>query len=109
MQQEKELTKFESRVLNIFWASTIAYTMGAILSSTNALNIKLCQGIQALGVVGMIPSLLLLCKAKMDSAYLRVLFPLYIIWFVVIIAKGQHLSLSYDYLKDFLFGFNSNG
>lgn len=109
MLQKTELSKFESRVLNIFWASTIAYTLGAILSSTNALNIKVCQGIQALGVLGMIPSLILLCKAKIDSSYLRVIFPLYIIWFVVIIARGQHLSFSYDYLKDFLFGFNSNG
>ena len=108
---EEQLTigKTEIRYLNIFWIGLILYSVGAIFSATEALNIKLCQAVQALGVVAMIPFAILLCRKKIDSAYLRPMFLLYMVWLIFVIFRGKSTSLSYGFIKDFLFGFNNNG
>ncbi len=109
ISKETKPKKSELSYLTIFWLGLILYSFGAIFSSTGALNIKLSQAIQALGVAAMIPTGIFLAQVKINSGYLRVMFLLYFTWLITIIFRRHILSLNYDSVKDFLFGFNNGG
>src|SRR5690348_2362432 len=102
-------SKREIIMLNIFWGGALLFELGSCISATGVLSIKQSQAIQAAGVVPMLIGVVTLVKLKMDSGYLRLIFPLLIIWNLFIIFRAENLSLKYDFFKDFFFGSNDSG
>jgi len=95
--------------LNIFWIGLLLYSAGSVLNSSTMLNGSICQAIQTIGLICMLYTSLFLIKKKIDSRYLRVMLILYVIWHMAIIFRGHGLSFNYSFMKEFLFGVNSNG
>jgi len=80
------------------------YMVGFFLGYASPLYIRISQAIESVALVVFIPTFVLLIKARFDSTYLRAWFFVYILWFLVIFARSNNASFSYDYVKVFLFG-----
>lgn len=109
MDKYKNIPRYKMVDHSIFWSGLLLYSFGGIIASSDSLNIKLCQGIQTLGLVAMFYAGIFLCRLKIDSGYLKTMFFLYFIWLIVIIIRGIGIPFGYSDIKEFLFGINNGG
>jgi len=95
------VTSRERQLLNLFWFGFILYTLSYTLSTTQSVNFIVCQSLQLVGIFIFIISSAFLIKIRFQNNYLKVLYPLYLIWLVVVIVRG--ISFEYDFIKIMLF------
>lgn len=95
------ITLNESRFLNLFWAGFLTYTIGFTIGTTGVMSLAAAQLLQVVGLVLFIPSSFAIIKFKLDSNYLKIIYPLYLIWMLVTVWRG--LSFDYASLKTTLF------
>jgi hypothetical protein len=95
--------KFKFSNLNIFWLGFSIYSLTVVFGATQAVNIKILQGIQIVGLILMFKSIISLVRFKFDNEYLRIIYTIYCGWLFIMILKGYHLLTDYTYLKSFLF------
>ena len=88
--------------LNLFWLGFIIYTLSFALSTTWLyVSYVVCQSIQIVGLILLVPPLFSLVKFKLKNSYLRILFIAYMIWMVGIVARGFQFNITF--LKQMLF------
>lgn len=97
------ITSKQLRNLNFFYLGFIIYTLGYSISSTNLINIKICQAFQIPGLILMFITGISLIQFKFDNPYLKIIYTIYIIWLLTVIIRGNNIFFSYNYLKGFLF------
>jgi hypothetical protein len=91
----------KSRELNLFWIGFIIYSAAYTLTTTTTVSYVLCQTIESIGLVLIIPSTIKLIKWRFSSSYLRTTFFLYCCWQATIIARG--FNFDYENIKLMLF------
>jgi hypothetical protein len=97
------ISKKKSKGLDFFWYGFALYTISAVFAGTDDLYIgaAACQGLQiaALGIIiiGAVDSM----KYKFDSKYLQIIFTIYILYSLTIVARG--LQTDFKSLKGMLF------
>ncbi len=106
---ESPIGKYHRRYLILFWSGVILFTAVNVIVTTNAVDIRIGQAVQAIGLAVVFYSAIFLCKPKIDSDYLRVLFILYCTWSLIIVVRRNGVPLNYSTIKDFLFGYNNGG
>ena len=96
-----DLTVYQTRALNIFWAGFLIYILGYVLGTTETINQIICQLIQSIGIVLFLPPGFYLAKANIKNSYLRILFTIYSIYILIVVFRG--ITFRYDSLKYLLF------
>lgn len=96
-----QTSKNQLKPLNIFWTGFILYTLGYAISTTGHVNISLCQLVEAVGLVLVIPTGIYLSKFKIESKYLATIFVIYAIWLLTVIGRG--INFDYNSIKQMLF------
>ena len=91
----------ELKVLNIFWAGFIIYTSAFTISITEQVNFTVCNLIQIIGLVIMVPTILILIRLRIENKYLQMTFLVYYFWSILVILRG--FLLEYDFIKQMLF------
>jgi len=89
--------------LNIFWIGFIIYSLGSALVATDRLDVKICQGIEIIGLILFFVKLIALVQFKFDNSYLAVMYVIYCAWLLGVIFRKPHDLANYSYLKSFLF------
>jgi len=89
------------RFLNYFWIGFILYTASYALATTTVVNYIFCQGLQIIGIIIFVPSAIKLISWKFTNHYLQVIFIIYSIWQLTIIARAT--TFDYANIKDMLF------
>ncbi|WP_373549793.1 hypothetical protein [Haliscomenobacter sp.] len=95
------LPRKDQLLLDLFWLGFMLYTIGYAVAQTTYVNWIVCQAFQSLGLAlfwaGLFPQL----RFAFDNFYLRVLFVLYFVWLMGVIARG--ITFDYDLIKGMLF------
>lgn len=91
----------ESRIFNFFWLGFIIYTFAFILSISELVSYSMCNAMQALGLMFLVPSAILLLRFKFENNYLRVILIIFFIWQLGIILRG--FQFDYVFIKQMLF------
>lgn len=95
------VTKKQLKSLDFFWLGFIIYTLGDTFSTL--INIKVCQGVQILGLVLIVIKIPNVIQLRIKNQYLKFMYWLYCIWLFSLIIKDYALLTDYVYLKSFLF------
>src|SRR5215472_15390370 len=85
----------------LFWLGLIIYSAAYTFSYTGILNDNVWNPIQAIGLLLTIPAAANLFRFKIENPYLRLIFTLYCLWVIFILARG--FSLNYKFIKLMLF------
>lgn len=93
--------KKELQILNFFWAGFILYSSAFTISTSGMINYTVCNILQILGLIVLIPSAMLLIRLEFDNSYLSLVFMIYFIWQIGVIIRG--FIFSYEYLKQIIF------
>ena len=97
------LLKKQEKFLNFFWLGFFIYSTGLIIASSGYLSYKICQAIQALGLILFVIASINLIKFKLNNEYLRIIYTLYFAWLISIVIRGLEFPIGYDVIKEFLF------
>ncbi|MEP6950542.1 MAG: hypothetical protein ABI863_14755 [Ginsengibacter sp.] len=89
--------------LNFFWIGFMIYTLCSAITQTDRLNIKICQGLQIIGLIFIFTSIFSLIQLKFDNPWLRFIYVLYSAWLLSVIYRGGSSLGEYSYIKDFFF------
>lgn len=92
-------TKTDTFLL-LFLLGFFLYTLFYSLTATRFPHI-IGQGFQSIGIVLMFVGGYRILQWKFESAYLRLIFTIYIIWLLGVMVRG--FTLNYDLIKTFLF------
>lgn len=96
----QKLTLSETKFVNLFFIGFILYCIGFSLASSGVVYYILCSAIQIVGVMLFLPSAFKIIDLRIDNAYLRILFYIYLIYLVFIISRG--FSVEYYTIRDLL-------
>ena len=104
-QKEKTSSKSLKLASDLFWLGLIIYATSYTISTTEQVNFVICNLFQVLGLFLLLPSAALLIHLKIENNYLKVVFPIYILWLILTVVRG----IQFDYLtiKQLLFDPNS--
>lgn len=89
--------------LNLFWLGFIIYTLSWAIGRTERIDIKICQGIQVIGLVMLFFYAVSLIEFKFNNGYLRFIYIIYCGWLLGVVFRNLHDLANYSYLKDFFF------
>lgn len=95
--------------LQLFWLGFFLFTLASIIAATEYVNIKLCQAVQAIGFVMLVLGTIKNIEFKFDSLYLKTIFYIYILWLFITVIRGFEFPISFDFLKEFIFGGANHG
>ncbi len=87
--------------LNLFWTGFIIYSASFALSTATTVSYILCQILQILGLMLLVPTAMMLIQWKFDNNYLKILYVLYGIWLLIVIFRG--FVFDYGNIKFMLF------
>lgn len=93
----------QAKNLKFFWIGFMIYTLSSAITQTDRLNIKICQGLQIIGLVLIFTRMFSLIQFKFDNAWLRFIYILYAAWLLSVIYRGAGSLAEYSYIKDFFF------
>lgn len=98
------LVRFSSPVsivrnLNIFWISVILYSAGFTFSSSLYSLAIVFQGLQIIGIAGLIFSMVNLIEVEKLNVYFLIIFIIYILWQVFFVARGDFHNLNKEEVK----------
>jgi len=93
--------KRTDKILNYFWIGFILYTASYALATTTAVNYILCQGLQIIGILILVPTSIRLISWKFTNQYLRAVFIIYSIWQLSVILRATNFD--YANIKDLMF------
>ncbi|OOG68950.1 hypothetical protein B0E43_21815, partial [Algoriphagus sp. A40] len=88
-----------ARGLNIFWISVILFSTGYTFSSSLYSLAAIFQGLQIIGLVGFLFSVLSLASIEKHSVYLSLLLIVYILWQIFFIIRGDFIDMDYEEVK----------
>lgn len=94
--------QMKGNIFLTFWASIITYSIGYLLSITDHVPYIFCRLMMALGLGGMVYSMLLLTKFRITNSYFRFIFIIYSIWQIYIIKEALY-DFNYEMLSTYLF------
>ncbi|WP_299819021.1 hypothetical protein [uncultured Pontibacter sp.] len=89
------------KTLHVFWAGFIIYTVGFTMSTSGDANYRICNAAQLLGVLLLAPAAIRLIDFSYENKYLKVMYTLYCLWLLFVVARG--FSLEYGFVKKTLF------
>ncbi|MBN7810767.1 hypothetical protein J0A68_07365 [Algoriphagus sp. H41] len=92
--------------MNIFWISVILFSAGYTFSSSIYPIAALFQGLQVLGLVGLMFSIFQLASFNQMSVYIQLLLPIYVIWQLYFLLRGDFEGLKYEDVKSLIFSGN---
>jgi hypothetical protein len=95
------ITLNQSRFLNLFWTGFITYSVGFTIGTTGIISLPAAQLLQVVGLLLFIPSSFGVIKYQLDNNYLKLIFPLYLLWMLITVWRG--LSFDYASIKTTLF------
>ncbi|HSF55795.1 MAG TPA: hypothetical protein VLA71_18725 [Algoriphagus sp.] len=95
-----------ARGLNIFWISVILFSAGYAFSSSLYSLAAIFQGLQIIGLVGVMYSVLSLANVEKLNVYLRLLLIVYLLWQVFFIVRGDFTNMDYEEVKSLIFNGN---
>lgn len=87
--------------LSFFWIGFIIYNLGYVSATTQEVSYVVGNAVQVIGLVLFVPSAFFLINLNLKNNYLRILFPIYLLWVVGVLIRG----IQFDYLtiKQLLF------
>ena len=91
------INDFEKRSLSLFWIGFIIYTSVFALYSTERVNYIVCNVLQILGIIIMVPSSVFLINLRIENKYLRVTFLIYCLWLFGVVLRG--FLFEYGFIK----------
>lgn len=95
------LTNKQLGNLNLFGVGFIIYTAGSVISGTPNPNFIICQFLQTVGLLLIVPSTMNLARFKIENQHLKLLFVIYFIWSLLIILRG--IQFNFSSIKQMLF------
>ncbi len=95
------LTSNTHRLLNYFWLGFIIYTSDFAITYAFTENYVICQAIQLISFVFLIPSASSLIRFRFENSYLKFIFILYLLWLAFILIKGY--PYDFGFIKYMLF------
>jgi hypothetical protein len=100
--QEEVITygKSDNRIdtaFKYFWLGFIIYSLSYTISTSDSVNYILCQILQVTGLISIVSASIILMQWKFDTAYLQVLFTIYISWSLIVVARG--FQFNYQFIK----------
>lgn len=98
---QSNIIKSESKILNFFWIGFIIYTSAFAISTTEQVNYVICNLFQILGLMLILTTSFFLVRLKIEDDYLKVIYSLFIIWTLGIIIRG--FVFKYEFIKLMLF------
>jgi hypothetical protein len=86
---------------DLFWLGFIIYAASYAISATDEVNYVVCNLLQIIGLVLLLPSAIGLISLKIENNFLKVVFPIFILWQIWTVIRG----VEFDYLiaKQLLF------
>jgi hypothetical protein len=105
IQLEKNSDRLTNTASDLFWLGFVIYSASYTISTTEQVNYVVCNLFQVFGLFLLLPSSILLISFKINNAYLKILFFIYIFWLVLTVLRG----VEFDYLtiKQLLFDPNT--
>lgn len=94
-------SKRDSLIFNYFWTGFIIYTSAFAISATGQVNYVVCNIFQILGIMLLIPASFFLVRFKIEDEYLKIMYPIYLVWTLGVIMRG--FLLEYNFVKILLF------
>lgn len=88
--------------INFFWLGFILYIVAYTIATTDTVNWIICNLIQIAGLGMMVPASFFLISMRFETGYLRFFFYLYIIWTIIVVARG--IRFDYFFIKEMLLG-----
>lgn len=91
----------EQKTARWFWAGFIIYSLSYAISTSGDYSFIICQAVQCVGLVLLLPAAISLIKSNIENEYLKAIYILYCGWLVLVIVRG--FAFNYEFLKDMLF------
>lgn len=90
-----------NRSVFFFWFGFLIYCLSYTISTSGSVNFIICQSLQILGLLLIVPAAWMLMQWKFDTNYLKIAFTTYICWLFTVIIRG--FLFDYQFLKFILF------
>lgn len=94
------------RNLNIFWIGVILYSGGYVFSSSLYSLAAAFQGLQIIGLAGIVYGLANFVATAKLNWYLQLLLIVYLLWQVFFLVRGNYEDIDYEDFKSLLFNGN---
>ena len=91
----------QSKSLTFFYFGFTFYTFSYVIYTTEVINLKLCQLLEAIGLVILIISAIPLLTFRVKNSYLKIIYSIYCCWLITILLRG--FIFKYDFIKPMLF------
>lgn len=96
--------KKKSIFIDFFWIGFAIYSVSYVVSTTGAVNWRICNVIQLLGLMIFMPSVLFFIRLRISNIYLRILFLVYLLWYSGVIIRG--IKIDFLSIKNMIFDAN---
>ncbi len=94
------------KFLNLLWIGIILFSTGYVFSTNIYYSAAIFQGIQLVAIISLVVALSRSISFKLDNSYFSFLLFLYLLWQVVIVARGSYSEMTYEDVKSFIFSGN---
>ncbi|MEO7043731.1 MAG: hypothetical protein ABI091_00385, partial [Ferruginibacter sp.] len=95
------ITPKQSKSFTFFYFGFTFYTISYVIYTTEVINLKFCQLLQAIGLVILVLSSLPLITFRVKNSYLKIVYSIYLCWLITILMRG--FIFKYNFIKPMLF------
>ena len=95
-----------ARSLNVFWISVILFSAGYTFSSSLYSLAAIFQGLQIIGLVGVVFAGFSLAGSDKISGYLQLFLIVYMLWQIFFMIRGDYQDIKYEDMKSLIFNGN---
>lgn len=88
-----DITSKQVFLLTLFWASFTVYAISNALVENPHVSEKLFQYLQLFSLLFIFSSSILLIKFRLENNYLKIIFPIYLLWLLITIIRGINFDL----------------
>ena len=88
-------------VYNFLWLGFLLYISSYVVAQSDKVNFILINVFQIIGLLMLIPAAVFIIRPKIDNKYLGLLYTVFLIWSLIVVARG--VEFSYTSIKQLLF------
>ncbi len=98
---DKNPDKSTTVLYNIFWLGFLLYVASFVVAQSGKVNYILVNAFQIIGLLMLVPAAVLLIRLKIDNRYLGLVYIVFLVWSLVVVARG--VEFDYTSIKQLLF------
>ena len=98
---ERYPNKSLNTIYNFFWLGILLYVASYVVAQSDKVNFILINVFQIIGLLMFVPAAIFIIRPKIDNKYLGFLYTIFLIWSLIVVARG--VEFSYTSIKQLLF------